>query len=301
MKYTVEKYDKYGYKRLEPIPNEEQLKEFYNNQYYKIKSKSDTGTIDRFAKLKEEDKSKKEELEWLENTEFKDFQYILEKELNKNEKKILLDIGCGTGELLQYMSNTDIECIGIEPSKDASEKAKLKGINVYNCDFIDYYKDNFNKDNKVDIINLNNVLEHVADPVDLINKCKNMLSTNGIIRIKVPNDFNKLQLEVNSNLNKDKWWVSIPDHINYFDFDSLTYLLSSQGFEVLYKTTDFPMELFLLMGKDYLNDSKIGKECHHMRKQFELNISSSIRNDIYRTFANLNLGRNIILYVRLKI
>lgn len=117
MKYNVIEDERYGYKRLDPIPNSEELKEFYNKKYYQVKSASDTGSLVRFAKV-EADADKMKELEWLERTEYDDFYNILIKHGNDSLKKIL-DIGCGTGELLQYMNNKDFNGVGIEPSEDA--------------------------------------------------------------------------------------------------------------------------------------------------------------------------------------
>ena len=50
---------------------------------------------------------------------------------------------------------------------------------------------------------------------------KELLSPGGIICIQVPNDFNQLQLLALKKVTKKEWWVAIPDHINYFDFQSL--------------------------------------------------------------------------------
>lgn len=297
MKFDIVKDENFGYKRLEPIPNDKQLQEFYYKKYYELKSNSDTGSIDRFAKLEEENEKRKKELEWLEKTEYKDFYDFLTQNINSSYKQ-LLDVGCGTGEFLNFMSDLKFKCTGIEPSKDAAEKAKQKGICVCNCDLLEYYEKYFNENDKFNVINLNNVLEHIADPLLFISKCRKIITEGGIIRIKVPNDFNKLQLDVEQNLNKEPWWISIPDHINYFDFDSLSKLVSAQGFEILYKTVDFPMELFLLMGKDYLTNNDIGRECHEMRKSFELNVSTEIRSKLYENLASMNLGRNIIIYAR---
>ncbi len=40
------------------------------------------------------------------------------------------------------------------------------------------------------------------------------------------------------------------------------------------------MELFLLMGEDYIENYKVGSKCHQKRMEFELNIPDEIRRDI---------------------
>lgn len=46
------------------------------------------------------------------------------------EIKTLLDIGCGTGDLMEMFQKYDIECDGIDLSGLMVEKAKAKGLNV---------------------------------------------------------------------------------------------------------------------------------------------------------------------------
>lgn len=58
---------------------------------------------------------------------------------------------------------------------------------------------------------------------------------------------------------------SNPDHINYFDFHGIEILLENLGFGIVLKTSDFPMELFLLMGEDYIENYKVGIKCHQKK------------------------------------
>jgi len=59
------------------------------------------------------------------------------------------------------------------------------------------------------------------------------------------------------------------------------------------------MELFLLLGDDYIQDPSLGRKMHNKRKNFDLILSkfnNQLKRDIYQAFANLNIGRDIILY-----
>ena len=57
------------------------------------------------------------------------------------------------------------------------------------------------------------------------------------------------------------------------------------------------------MNHKYVGNDKIGRECHKQRKFFELNLNKSNDNDlkrkIYKNFAKLNIGREIILIGRI--
>ncbi|WP_242849867.1 class I SAM-dependent methyltransferase [Clostridium botulinum] len=252
-------------------------------------SQKDNQSMQRF--INNSESSSCEKL-WLENTEYEDAILIFSNYLKKGD---FLDIGCGTGEILNYMKEKGYGVTGIEPSKIASENAKIKGLEVYNCDLHEFTLIN----KKFNIINMTNVLEHIPNPEETIGICKKLLKSNGIIRIKVPNDFNELQLEIVKNLNKNEWWVAKPDHINYFDFQSLEALLGSMGFKIISRSTDFPMELFLLMGYDYHTNKDLGKKLHKKRKNLELNLSGDLRRKIYKSLSEIGLGRNVIIYAML--
>lgn len=293
--FNVTQNPTFGYFHLKPIPTEEYISKFYKEQYYKLTSDS------RLKRLLNDKKNQTEadaEIKWLHSTYFCDICYMVKKHCIHNDNIKCLDIGCGTGDLVKYMGDSGLDTIGIEPSLDAFSKAKEKKIKVYNSELKSFVQ----KGNKMkfNFVNLSNVLEHTRDPLKVIELCKEMLADNGIIRIQVPNDFNQFQKSAVKNLNLDKWWVSIPDHINYFNMESLIKILEFYEFDVIEKTVDFPMEVFLLMGENYINDNSLGKKCHEKRKLFENSISAEMRRKLYNSLANAGIGRNLIVYARVK-
>ena len=198
------------------------------------------------------------------------------------------------------MKENNIESTGIEPSIQAYKDAKSLALNVYNVSFDNYIKKTHNNKIKYHVVVLNYVLEHVLDPYNFLNNCRKILNDNGIIYLRVPNDFNVLQYASNQNVKIPFWWVSLPDHINYFTFNSLERLVEKVGFEIISKSTSFPMELFLLFGDDYTSNSEIGDKSHEKRVRFETTISEDFRRDFYKTLALNNIGRDCILYARKK-
>ncbi len=118
-------------------------------------------------------------------------EYILEKTLNhfNRENKTLplkglkfLDIGCGGGLMSEPMSRLGADVTGIDASlknikiaKTHSEKNDLK-INYLNTS-----PENFNENNKFDVILNLEIVEHVED-VDLYFKsCAKLLKKNGLM------------------------------------------------------------------------------------------------------------------------
>lgn len=275
------------FKHLDPIPSKEEIEEYYEKQYYQ----------ENIPKLLDYEKET-EELQWS-NLCYRDRFSTINKyiHIRSDDTKRLLDVGCGNGFFLKIMNEKGWEVFGIEPSLAASECAHSLGINVSNTTLEDFIETQWY--GYFDFINLKCVLEHVPNPVDILEICKNLLNKSGMICIEVPNDFNPLQLQIH-NIGKPQWWITIPDHINYFNFSSLKELLENLGFEIVLQTTDYPMELFLLMGDDYVENDEIGSKCHKKRMKFELSIPDELRRNLFTSLAELGIGRNCIVYVKLK-
>ncbi len=299
IKYKIKEDPTFGYKHLDPLPSPEQLDHFYKEQYYQyLQELLRTGRGGRNPKLSGKDqKVRKKEQRWLDKTYFTDMLYVFNKFIGHQKRKTLFDIGCGTGEFLQFMKKAGWEVFGIEPSKEASQKMKKKGIAVYSSPEA-FTSRQEEKRPQFDVITLINVLEHVIDPKETIVSLKRFLKKGGILYVRVPNDFNKLQALASKKIKQKQWWIAPPSHLNYFSFQTLEKLLKFCGFEILLKTTDFPMELFLLMGDNYIDKPKLGKVCHQKRVNFEFAISKEIRKDFYQKLAEIELGISCRIYGR---
>lgn len=67
----------------------------------------------------------------------------------------------------------------------------------------------------------------------------------------------------------------------------------------MYESVTFPIDLFLLMDQNYLDDPEVGKKCHAMRKNFEFNMhktnSDGFKEKLYKAFSKLGIGRELII------
>jgi len=297
-KYKVIDCNICKFKHIYPIPSLDEISKFYREEYFELIKKGD-----RAQEIRRQITGGKEfelELEWLRNTLYKDILYIFEKNIFK-KPKLLLDIGSGTGVFLEYMKSSGWEVIGIEPSEEGTKVSTKSKLTIYNTsleDFITIYPDyKF----KFDAITLINVLEHVPNAIEFLKLSKKLLKkSSGIICIRVPNDFNKLQTIAENKLNKKLWWISTPDHINYFNIESLQKLLISLDFEILYSTADFPMEFFLIMGDDYIGNPEVGHNCHIKRVSFELSLPDNSRREIYKRLSEIGIGRDCLVFAKIK-
>ena len=209
-----------------------------------------------------------------------------------------MDVGSGPGLFLQKGKERGWKVKGIEPSKKAAAYSRdVLGLNISE-EFLD--KKSASKMEKFDVVNLGEVLEHVPDPLDILNLVNSLLDDEGLICIIVPNDFNPFQLLLRDHMSFDPWWVMPPHHINYFDFDSLGSLVTKAGFKVIHQESTFPIDMFLLMGENYIGDDELGRKCHEKRKIFDMNLANekSLNKKLRKGFSQMGIGREIVMFAR---
>lgn len=265
-----------------PIPKAKYLKNFYIKKFYNLKRKKD------YFKNGIENKK------WW-NKLFNQRLFLFEKLLKKKGK--LLDVGSGPGFFLAEAKKRGWDVKGLEPSTDAINFSRSIGVKEAIRGDVGDLK---NFDEKFDLIYLNGVLEHLPNPKKLIEMASKILVKNGLLFFWVANDFNFFQYLSLCKVKKP-WWIMPPEHINYFQTESFKNLFDKKKYKLEYFNTTFPMELFILMGKNYVKFSKLGKEAQKMRQTFELNFDNSdFLNKFYQNFSNQKLGRAIEIIVRKK-
>lgn len=137
----------------------------------------------------------------------------------------VLEIGCSTGTLLSLLKKSNWEVIGVEFSKLAAKEAVKKGLNVFNTKF-----EYFHSTEKFDLIILNHVLEHLDNPVKIIEKVLMLLADKGYVLIDVPN-FGSLS----AKMQKTSWPLLLPnEHLWHFNLNSLERLLKKTNFEIIF-------------------------------------------------------------------
>lgn len=276
-----------GYKHLLPLPGVEDNNEFYEKDFFES----------LWSNYIEKHLNDKKWLDLHYNIKYDYYESIFE----DNKQRRLLDIGSATGFFLETGLSRGWETLGVEPGKAAYEFSLSRGLNVF-CEF--FNKKNYNKYGKFDVINLTNVLEHLPNPVEIIELCSEILNDEGIISISSPNDFNPLQSHIVNTSDKDYWWVDVKEHINYFDKHSLSNILTQQNFEIINIYSSYPIEIFILNGEDYISKQELGREIHEKRKKFEMDLyyngNAKLLMDLYKNLSELDLGREINVIGRKK-
>ena len=220
------------------------------------------------------------------------------------ERRRLLDVGSSGGALLDHFQHHGWQPFGIEPSPHAARYARERfGLDVFRGELLDFpLEDRRAAGTGLDAIHCAQVLEHVLEPEACVERIAALLSPGGVAYVEVPNDFSAFQTTARDRLGLSSWWVAPQHHLNYFDADSLAGLLRRHGLVEIDRLASFPMELFLLMGEDYVSDAAAGPACHAKRMAFERHLIEADRMDtlasLYRALAHAGAGRTCGLLVR---
>ena len=97
----------------------------------------------------------------------------------------------GPGYFLEAGRERGWQVLGFEPSRVAADYTQARGMAVVN-DFFSAGKARTH--GPFDAISLNLVLEHVRDPIGLIEEARSLLVPGGLLFVISPNDFNPLQM-----------------------------------------------------------------------------------------------------------
>ncbi|MDC0134436.1 class I SAM-dependent methyltransferase [Alphaproteobacteria bacterium] len=288
MKIEIVEDSKFRFKRVEPIPTQEEVDKFYAKEFYDANAEY----FNNSALLLQQEQSDFFNSRW--KAIYEQLHSFFGSEIRE---KSVFDIGFGFAQALIYLKNKGLLVSGLEPSKEGVDYARGKGIDAIHggIENFDLVK------NKSDIVLLLNVLEHLRQPEKTILDIKNnLLTSDGLLLIDVPNDFNDFQIVANEEYNLNEWWVHPPNHINYFSHESLQKLLEGCGFKIVHCTSSFPLDMFLLFGDQYVGNSELGRECHNKRVRFEQLMEKHGKaeklNMFYNSLAELNLGRSISIY-----
>ncbi len=253
---------------FDPLPTIEQLNRFYSASYY------------NFNRWHDEAKG-----------------IIYANKLTKLKKNgRFLDVGCATGFFIHAIkNNSSWKVHGVDFGRDAVEFAQkqlnldVKRGNLQDVTFPDRY---------FDYIHINNVLEHVLDPLSLLKECKRIIKPGGHLFLSVPNGLNDSRVLIDFYKSEYIPARSANGHIYFFPAETLLGLFAETGFSVSSRKTGSIKRG--LRNRGLLRKKKNWKQQYFPKEQKSTEKNSLNTNgrkkhpDFYYRFRNIqNSLRNI--------
>jgi len=208
-----------GHWWIDPMPEQDYLIKLYQKGSEYVVSKGYEGS-DKLERVKFE-KFYEEIIKYFKGRDPKELNY--------------LEVGCGSGYLLNYFKEKVNKCIGIEPGSWKPDNNILNSI------------DELNEDIKFDIIVVKDVLEHVEDPLAMMQKIKSFSNDGAIINLSFPNKDSLI-----AKFFVGKWAMVRPiGHLHYFSRKSIKMMFDKSGWTLLNAYSYWPVESFICLFKNF--------------------------------------------------
>jgi 2-polyprenyl-3-methyl-5-hydroxy-6-metoxy-1,4-benzoquinol methylase len=295
--------NEFGFYEIKQKPTPDELRDYYAKRYYQENLTTYQSAYPPEEREHIEGKLRLRHwvLETLRNPENTDPGMLG----NSVGNQRFLDIGCGEGWALEYFQRQGWEVLGLDFSSFSLEKfhPALRD-RLRTGDLYEEVHKLAAAGQQFDVLWLDNVLEHVLEPADLLRLCRRLVKPDGILVVDVPNDFSPLQQHLFDSGQIDRpFWVVLPDHLSYFNPTGLRNLAEATGWCVSKVIGDQPIDLNLLNpAANYVMNREVGKAAHHARlEQDNLLLRTASLSAVaayYEALAAVGLGRSIIAFLQ---
>jgi 2-polyprenyl-3-methyl-5-hydroxy-6-metoxy-1,4-benzoquinol methylase len=168
-----------------------------------------------------------------------------------------LDVGCGRGQLGEAIRQAGWKVCGVENSPEACETARARLDALIERDLHDYHGVAVElKGKQFDALIFSDVLEHVYDPLGVLETYLAHVKPGGKVLISVPNMVvwtNRLKL-LFGRVTYDDTGVMDRTHIRFFTFKTAKALVRASGCTIDYTTsTPYIIRAFLPLIKGLLS------------------------------------------------
>jgi 2-polyprenyl-3-methyl-5-hydroxy-6-metoxy-1,4-benzoquinol methylase len=216
----------------------------------------------------------------------------------------LLDVGCGEGFVLAAADQAGWTVEGLDFTDVVLRKWHPSlADRMRTGDAFELLRERAEACTQYDAVILNNVLEHVIDPIEMLDLLRRIIAPGGVFLFTVPNDDSQLQglLKQKGAIEGD-YWFGPPGHLHYFNIETARRLATNCRWEEVDCYAGFPIELFLLHpGSNYIRERAAGRAAHLSRIAADLLMAQSGMVAFHRysqALAGVGMGRVFSMILR---
>lgn len=207
-KFKLVKCNSCGFVFVNPRPEKEKLQLYYDSPDYVSHSGTEKGLVNKIYKVIRNHTHKR--------------KFNLVKKYSSAPK--ILDIGCGSGELLNLFRRNSWETLGVEPNENARKFA----LQAYGLNIIDENEIEKIPDHSFPAIMLWHVLEHVPELNKRMAELHRILQKDGVLFIAVPHCSS-----YDAEYYKQYWAAyDVPRHLWHFTAETIELLCRKNKFSI---------------------------------------------------------------------
>jgi SAM-dependent methyltransferase len=140
---------------------------------------------------------------------------------------LLLDVGCGAGDLLCALQADGWRVRGVEPGPAGVAVARSRGLDVEQGRFEEAGERLDGR--RYDAVVLSGVVEHLHDPVGALRRARMLLAPGGVVAVLYVPLLDSLE----AGLFGTTWLaLDLPRHLTHFDKESFVNVAAAAGLEV---------------------------------------------------------------------
>ena len=135
---------------------------------------------------------------------------------------LLVDVGCGRGEYLEWIQGLGWKVLGIEPHPTAADIAEANGMPIVRKDLFAAHL----PDRSAECVSMMHVIEHFYDPLAALRECWRILEPGGRLILRTPNAGSLGHSVFKRN------WIALdpPRHLFIFSSKSMRSLFNKTSF-----------------------------------------------------------------------
>lgn len=163
--------------------------------------------------------------EWVDETRVDDHRR-LKMTYHQINGKSLLDIGCGNLGFLKLARPHVLVADGVEPDRTFEAHTSLSEGTIFHS-----IEGAIDSGKRYDVITMFHLLEHLADPIEFLNKVTRLLTPDGVLFIETPNAKDALLNLYDCKAFKEfSYWEA---HLHLYSYGPLATVTQRAGFQKL--------------------------------------------------------------------